>query len=478
MRSLWLKLTLTFVAVALAAVGLVAILANRTVTSQFDMYVAHGRQMQATRWVPTFAEYYARTGSWEGVKSLVNDWAESMGMGAGQRGPGKRHGMDGGPMSSAPNDRLLLADSQGVVVADSRGELVGEQLPAHDLADGAPIIVDGQRVGTLVVTSAKTSNVGSAEASFLAAVNRALLWAGLLAVVLAILLGLMLARQMTAPLRALTAAAEEMAAGDLAQRVTVRTHDEVGELGRAFNTMAEALQRNEALRRQMTADIAHELRTPLSVIRGNLEATLDGIYPLDAEHVAPVYEEVLLLERLVADLRLLSLAEAGELALKLEPVNVGELIEGILESARITAQEKDITLEAEVPPDLPPINGDAHRLRQVLNNLLGNALRYTPSGGRIAVTARVMDSEMHLSVADSGPGIPEEDLPYIFERFYRGDRSRARESGGSGLGLAIVRRLVEAHGGRVWAENKEGAGATFTIALPLAAAEEPNASFQ
>ncbi|HIP95779.1 MAG TPA: HAMP domain-containing protein, partial [Anaerolineae bacterium] len=234
MRSLWLKLTLTFMAVALAAVGLVAILANRAVTSQFGMYVAHGRQMQATRWVPTFAEYYARTGSWEGVETLVNDWAESTKMKAGQRGPQKRHGMDGGPMSSAPNDRLLLADSQGVVVADSRGELVGEQLPAYDLADGVPITVDGQQVGTLVVTSAKTGNVGSAEASFLVAVNRALLWAGLLAVVLAILLGLMLARQMTAPLRALTVAAEEMAAGDLAQRVTVRTHDELGELGRAF----------------------------------------------------------------------------------------------------------------------------------------------------------------------------------------------------------------------------------------------------
>jgi signal transduction histidine kinase len=465
MRSLWLKLTLTFMAVALVAVGLVAILANRTVTSQFDVYVAHGRQMQAALWVPTFAEYYAQTGSWDGVETLIGDWVEYT-VGSGQqRGRGGAHGMGQGPMASAAGDRLLLADRSGLIVADSDGELGGERLQANALAGGTPIVVDGRQVGTLVVTAAVST--GSAETGFLATVNRALLWAGFLAVGLAVVLGLMLARQVTSPLRALTVAAEAMTAGDLAQRVKVRTRDEVGELGRAFNTMAGALQRNEALRRQMTADIAHELRTPLSVIRGNLEAMLDRIYPLDAEHVIPVYEEVLLLERLVTDLRLLSLAEAGELSLKMESVNVGELVEGVLESARITAQEKGFSLEAEVPADLPLIRGDVHRLRQVLNNLLGNALHHTSPDGRITLNVGVVDSEMHLSVADSGPGISSEDLPHIFERFYRGDRSRTRESGGSGLGLAIVRRLVEAHGGRVWAANKEGGGAIFTLALPL-----------
>ncbi|MDY7041396.1 MAG: HAMP domain-containing protein, partial [Chloroflexota bacterium] len=426
--SLWLKLTLSFVAVALAAVGLVAVLANRTVISQFDVYVTHGRQMQATGWVPSFAQYYAQTGSWNGVEALVNSWAEGVEteMGAEQHGRGGRHGSGRGGMDGTPGSRLLLADSQGTVVADSDGDLVGERLSAQDLAAGAPVVVDGQRVGTLVVAAVSAGGVGSAEESFLTEVNRALLWAGLLAVVLAVVLGLILSRQVTAPLRALTVAAEKMAAGDLAQRVTVPTRDEVGDLGGAFNTMVEALQRNEALRRQMTADIAHELRTPLSVIRGNLEAVLDGLYPLDAEHVAPVYEEVLLLERLVADLRLLSLAEAGELPLKLEPVNVGELAEGVLESARITAQEKGIALESEVSLNLPPVHGDVHRLRQVLNNLLGNALRYTPSSGHIAVTVGVVSSEMRLSVADSGPGIPDGDLPHVFERFYRGDRARTR----------------------------------------------------
>jgi signal transduction histidine kinase len=256
----------------------------------------------------------------------------------------------------------------------------------------------------------------------------------------------------------LTEAARAIATGDLSRRVPVHSTDELGELAAAFNAMAADLAAAEAQRRQMVADIAHELRTPLSVLQANLEAMQDGILPVDDRQLASLYEETVLLGRLVADLRLLSLAEAGQLKLNLVATDLGELVRRTAERLRPVVEARGIELTVEVAADPPGIQADPDRLTQVLNNLIENALRYTSAGGRVVLTAGWSDKpgptrRPMLSVTDTGQGVAVADLPHIFDRFYRGDKSRTRTSGGSGLGLAIVKQLVEAHGGRVWAES-------------------------
>jgi signal transduction histidine kinase len=370
-------------------------------------------------------------------------------------------------MASA-DERFLIVAPDGRVVFDTKEELVGQPMAAGYEERGAPIVVDGQAVGTLLVTTGDLSGQSELERRFLDAVNQAVFWAVLLVAVASLVAAALLARQLVAPLRQLTAAAEAMAGGDLSQRVEIRITDEVGELGQAFNKMAADLQKAEAQRRQMTADIAHELRNPLSVIRGNLEALLDGIYPHDDEHLAPIYEETLLLQRLVEDLRLLSLADAGQLQLIRTDVDMGALLGGVVDSAQAMAEAKAISLHVSAPVERLVIDGDADRLRQVVGNLVSNALRYTPQGGTIALHARADGDRVKVTVSDSGQGIAPEDLPHVFDRFYRGDAARDRTSGGSGLGLAIAQALVRAHDGTIDVQSAAGQGTTFTVTLSRA----------
>jgi len=309
--------------------------------------------------------------------------------------------------------------------------------------------------------------MGAPEQNFLDRVNRAVLIAGLVAGVVALLLGFIVFRGITAPLGRLTRAAHAVSQGDLSQRVQIRSGDEISDLGAAFNTMAANLQRGEQVRREMTADIAHELRTPLSVIQGNLEAVLDGVYPPDGEHIQPALDQAQLLARLVEDLRTLALAEAGQLSLDLQATNAEELVKRVVASFEPKAAAQAVTLALDAPPSLPPVHADGQRIAQVLTNLLGNALRYTPEGGHVDLALRSEQPSVLVSVSDTGSGIAAEDLPHVFDRFYRADKSRSREGGGSGLGLAIARSIVEAHGGRIWAESEIGKGTTIAFTLPV-----------
>lgn len=372
--------------------------------------------------------------------------------------------------------RLLLADSQGTVVADTAAELTGTVLTPAELAGGTPIAVAGKPVGVLIPVAAIVDNASPA-AEYLVEVNRATWLSSLVAAGLALLLGVFLFRQIVAPVRAVTTAAQAIAAGDLEQRVPVTSKDEIGQLAVTFNQMADALASDQRLRRIMMADIAHELRTPLSVIQANLEAMLDGVLPADTQEIALLHDETLLLARLVADLRLLSLAEAGQLKLERAPTALRDLISRSVDYLRVQADANQVGLTVDLPPDLPLVDLDSTRMEQVLSNLLGNALRYTPAGGRITVRAGMRlqpaagpSSAVVVEVADTGKGIDAADLPYVFDRFYRADKSRNRASGGSGIGLALVKQLVEAHGGRVWVESSPGTGATFAFALPLSRA--------
>jgi two-component system sensor histidine kinase BaeS len=359
-----------------------------------------------------------------------------------------------------------VADEGGTVILAPRAEGVGEQLSDTQLRDSIPIEVDGRQVGFLL-PSTPVNFFREPEEAFLQRLREMAVPVGAAACAVAILLGLFLTWQLTDPLRKLTVAARGIAGGDLSQHVDIKSRDEIGELGRAFNEMAENLSRAEELRRNMTADIAHELRTPLSVIRANLEAMLDGVFQPTTDNVASIHKEAVLLSRLVDDLQELALAEAGQLRIEREAADLSSLIERALASVAARAKAEGITVVTDLPADLPPVFVDSQRIDQVLSNLLDNALRHISEGGTVTVRAAQTGDGVQVDVVDEGPGLSPDELALVFERFYRGDRARARATGGAGLGLAIVKQLVEAHGGKVWVESTEGQGATFSFTLPV-----------
>jgi two-component system OmpR family sensor kinase/two-component system sensor histidine kinase BaeS len=469
------------------------------VASGFQVYVTQRGQLRAANWAPLFADYYERAGGWSGVEAVLRELPTAgmpsnmtgRGQGGARRGQGDPAG-GRGMMGAAGEDRLILADTAGQVLLDSEGELEGQRLPSNQLAQGVPVTAEGERAGILLVVAPQSGPSADLAEEFLAALNQGILLAAVVAGLVALLLGTLLVRQITAPVRGLQAAANAIAGGDLSQRVPAGSRDELGDLGRAFNHMAGALEGNERLRRHMMADIAHELRTPLTVIQGQVEALLDGVFPLTREQLAPIHDESLLLSRLVADLRELALAEAGQLSIERRPVDLSDLARRVAAAVEPAAEEKRVALTMEVAPQLPAISADPDRLSQVLHNLLSNALRHTPPGGHITVSVRPASTQdwqaagmsgwqagqsrarsashaptpVLVGVGDTGPGIPPEDLPYIFDRFYRADKSRSRAIGGSGLGLTIARYIVEAHGGRIWAESRPGAGTQVLFLIP------------
>jgi signal transduction histidine kinase len=470
-QSLGFKLFVAFALVATLGIGTMALATRQVTERQFTIYVSQGRQQRATQSADALSGMLQelppdqRTQAWDEVGDLLQ--SRTVGTGGGGQGRGGGRGRQ-----ASTGDRTLVLDTGGQIVYDSNDQMTGQVIDPALLERAAPITVDDRVLGYLLLAQADLSTHSALEDEFLDTINRAVLWAAGLTVLASLLAVALLSRQLVAPLHRLTDAAESMAAGDLGQRVPVRTRDEIGELGQAFNHMAVDLQAADAQRRQMTADIAHELRNPLSVIRGNLEAMLDGLYPTDVEHLTPVHEETLLLQRLVEDLRLLSLAEAGQLSLTRSEIDVGPLLESIADGARAVADDQGLTLRVEPPPEPLLLEGDQARLRQVLGNLVGNALRYTPPGGEIVLEALSYNDRARLTVSDSGPGIPAKELPHVFDRFYRGDTARrsdaaqARASGGSGLGLAIAQALVHAHHGTISVESKPGQGARFIVDLP------------
>ena len=293
---------------------------------------------------------------------------------------------------------------------------------------------------------------------------------------LAVALALEAFQRIAVPLADLMMAAEAVAQGDLSARVEVRQHGQFSLLAESFNRMLEELERADRRRRNLTADVAHELRTPLHIIQGNLEGVLDDVYEPDKEHIEATLEEARALARLVEDLRTLSLAEAGQLPLVGETVDVVELLADV--GTSFSGQAAAAGIDLRVEPGLDPgradgdqaaltITGDVGRLDQVVSNLVANAIRHTPAGGAITLQAKPIPDGVRITVQDTGEGIPAEDLPYIFDRFWKGDRSRSRASGaGSGLGLAIARQLVQAHGGWIDAQSEVGEGTRFIIELP------------
>jgi signal transduction histidine kinase len=304
------------------------------------------------------------------------------------------------------------------------------------------------------------------QASFNEALVLALLAAGLVAVVVSLLLS----RGVVAPVRVLTDASRRIADGHYDERVRPAGSDELGQLAHSFNQMAEKLEQVEVMRQQLIGDVSHELRTPLTAIKGSMEGLLDDVLPAVPETFQHIYQDAERLARLVDDLQELSRVEARDYPLDIHPVAVSMLVQTVLKRFAALAQAKQIELRSDLPTDLPDVLADLDRITQVLTNLVANALQYTPEGGQVTILSTRHRDEIHISIADTGIGIPAEHLPHLFTRFYRVDKSRSRQAGGgSGIGLTITHHLIEAHGGRIWAESGgEGKGSTFTFSLKIA----------
>jgi two-component system OmpR family sensor kinase/two-component system sensor histidine kinase BaeS len=486
---------------------------NRASAQTPAMELVHA-QREARR----LGDLYSRSGSWADAEQYLAALAADMELQAGQR--------------------AAVLDARGNVVASTHPTaiLVGAPLPpvrpaapraprsAYDRgqefnedvvwSQTIPIRTNGREVGTLVLFFDNTAWPMQGGAFDGGRMVRGFLGAGLGLAVVLLGLAAYFSSRLSRPLRHVTGAAQALAAGDMGVRVQQPAVRELSELAGAFNAMADALVRADQQRRQLTADVAHELRTPLAIVKGRLEGIQDGVYSADAGQITGLLNEVALLERLIDDLRLLALAEAGQLPLYPEPVNPADLVYATQRAFAHEATERRVTLEVAVPEHPPTIVADDQRISQVLGNLVGNALRHTPPGGRVVIGLaqeadgrrqaaggkqqaaggrrlevgnRKQEAEasqdvaaqaaepsflgperpaVQFSVSDTGPGIAPEHLPHVFDRFYRADRARTRSSGGAGLGLAIARQIVEAHGGRIWATSLPGQGTTMTFSIP------------
>ena len=442
MRSLTLKLTLAFLFVGLIGALLVAVFVGVRTQREFDQFITDRYQQDM---VQELESYYSQNGGWDNISAIA------------MRTPGG--------FVRAP---VALVDTNQAVLLGTRHYRVGQTVSDADLRRSLPIEVDGQVVGRLVLDLASGPEPGtpySPETAFLERVNQAIVFGALGATIIALALGILLARAISRPVKELTEATQRVSRGDLGHQVPVRTEDELGQLAASFNQMSIDLATSNQLRRQMTADVAHELRTPLSVILGYTEALADGKLQGKPGIYDAMYGEAQLLSHLVDDLRTLSLADAGELALNRAPMPPLECLERTAAAHAALAAQRNVHIDVQASPDLPLIDVDRERIAQILGNLVSNALRYTPAGQTISVLIRETEDSTTFSIENPGDTISSEHLEKLFDRFYRADEARQQDSGESGLGLAIAKSIVEAHGGTITAASQVGEGTTFSIWL-------------
>ena len=465
-RSLLLKLILSFWVVSIFGIVIVALLAGRVSQLEFVRFVNETRSQGL---VDQLSNYYTQHGNFSGAKYLLEE-ARTQAIGLARE--------------------YVVVDTDGNVLL-ALAQHLPPGLPSPDFTRfGFPITSNSHVVAYLIPMRPPRSPADSAVEN-LQRININLFIGVIFATLVALIFGWFIARNITQPLRNLNAAAQSIAQGNFENQVAITTRDEIGALAASFNQMVTSLKRSRDLRRQMTADIAHELRNPLSIILGNAEALSDGVLPATHETLEIIYDEAKHLSRLVDDLRTLSLSESGELHLQRSLASPREIINRCANAYAMRAAEKGLSIRAEASPDLPDVDVDVERIVQVLANLVDNSLKHTPSGGsiilstvysrnslalenevdrdpaQVATAGELGRDEVYISVEDSGYGILPDDLPFVFERFYRGKQSAGRLLDGSGLGLAISRAMVEQHGGRISIESQPGKGTKITIALPV-----------
>lgn len=432
----------------------------RTFGSELTIFVDREARYRTELLAPLLARYHGMTGSWNEIDKIFQDpiWLVSGETRSKIPYPAQPFWLE--------DRRLIIANAQSKVVFDSHGELEGSLMNDSVRTSAVPIRQTARTEPSGYALIGSTREPFLAD-KFQADFRQGVILVALMASGLAILIGFILSRQLTAPIRRLTQATVQASERDWRYTPTLSPRrDEVGQLEQAFSEMTQRLHRAQEQRLQLFTDVAHELRTPLTVISTNLEGMLDNIIPTDQSNIASTLDQTQALNRLIDDLRLLSLTDANELQLDLQLCSITELTANVIQDFQPVAEEANIALSLTPSEELIQSSVDPLRFRQVLANLIGNAIRYLNPDQSIVVSIGSTRTTAEISIADSGPGIPEEDREHLFERFYRADKSRSRSTGGSGLGLAIARGLTEAHGGKLSLLEKAPPGATFIISLP------------
>jgi signal transduction histidine kinase len=445
MRSLTTKLILAFLAVSLISIGVIVAAFRFSANREFNKFISSQYESELAE---ELANFYETNGTWDDIDKAY------LGLTAMEFGP-----------QEGRQSNFCVANADGIVVMESIMHKPGETLGRDILEKSIAIRVNNEVVGYLIIDRPPERR-DPMEAEFTKRLDISLLLTALGTVVLAFIFGAILSRTITKPIRELTSATHAMAGGKLGQKVPVRSQDEIGELTESFNKMNDDLAKSFNLRKQMTADIAHELRTPLSLIIGHAEAVHDGVLPPTKQNFEIIREEAERLEKLVNDLRTLTLADAGELSLEFQLVDIHKLLGDIKAHYMIQLNQKRITLDLQPASEILKATLDPVRISQVLMNVLDNAIRYTPQDGQIIITTKQLENEIEIAIQDSGEGITPDEANHIFDRFYRADESRTRDEGGSGLGLAIAKSIVEMHLGRIWAESEPGKGLRTIVHLP------------
>ena len=441
------KLILAFLLISLFSTGIIVIFTRVATNREFNKFVNNKYKADLT---DQLAAYYENNQTWNGIENQY------------KRDPNDEH----------PLFFSITNIDREVIVAGMQHH-TGETVGVEEYNSGSQIQVGGTTIGVLLLNTPPGRN--PLEDDFIRRLSVSIYLSAIVTILIAFFLGTILSGTISRPIRELTKATHEMAGGKFGQQVPVRSHDEIGELAASFNKMNDDLARSFNLRKQMTADIAHELRTPLSLIIGHAEAVHDGVLPASKENFEIIREEADRLEKLVNDLRTLSLADAGELSMDFQLVDINKFLNEIKAHYMVQFNQKQIELnlttfdidQERTAPNVLQVDLDPVRFSQVVTNILDNALHYTPESGIVDVLTKLNNDQIEIIIQDNGEGVTTEDATHLFDRFFRSDASRTRDVGGSGLGLAIAKSIVEMHKGKVWAESEPGHGLKVVIQLPV-----------
>ena len=464
----------TVLIISVASIMLVSV--NLLTTRQYKRFILDSDLIIAKDYAILLKKYYElNENSWENVDNFVHTiWKDSrdrMSM-LMRYYTNHQNMMEPAMVPLLENSqRLILIDKSGQIITDSMNVKEGEVHPPEHWLKGVPIKSLETIVGTVLYGSMIDPVLNPLDRDFLRSVNWAITISALIIVLIAIVLGYYFLSYIVSPLNNLSKAISRITEGDMDVQVSINSEDEINNLAENFNKMSRKLSEAKKWRSQLTADIAHEIRTPITTIQGELEAILDGVYPLEIGTIKNIYQDTVILSSIVEDLQLLESFEVSTKLLNLKNENIYTILDNVFTSFKSSALDKKILLVKKYDDDIPMIKLDERRIRQVLNNLLANSIRYSPRESKIIIAAQLVlkddKKELVISVKDSGIGIEEEHLPMIFDRFYRVDTSRSRSSGGSGLGLSISKTIIEAHGGRIIAESTPGKGTIISCIFDL-----------
>jgi len=465
------KLAAAILAASVAATAAIGIATQYGFRNSFLDYLNEQGTARLESLAPRIAGLYDRTTGWDALRQQPKTWFDAVGIPGGP-GPATPAEFPAGDASFAPGDIDVTGTALRIALTDANGQfLIGYPDFPRDAPHRA-VIVAAQTVGWLYL--APLTQVGTVAERHFQQRQVLLTWSiGVIAVAAAALIALALAHTFLTPIQGIAHAARQLAAGNLGARVQATSRDEIGQLAADFNLLAQALEKTESTRRNLMADISHEFRTPLAVLRAELEAMEDGVRTLSRESLHSLLAEVHTLSKLVGDVHDLAIADLGALSYRRANVNVGEILRTCATAFQTRFEQRDLRARLDIPAEELIVFADEGRLQQLFSNLLENSVRHTDAGGEVLASARRANDQAIIVIEDSAPGVPENVLPRLFERFFRVDASRSRATGGSGLGMAICRGIVEAHAGRIGATPATLGGLRIEVQLPLAPAAEP-----